>query len=323
MSGIVVTRSGILATVQDLGRRGYARLGINPGGAMDTAAARIANALCGNALSDAVLEMHFPAPRLRFEADTAFAICGADFGAEIDGTAVDPWRLGQARAGSELAFNCRRSGARAYLAVSGGFEADEWLGSRSTNLAVGIGGFDGRTIRAGDRLKIRSNFSGNCPNLIASRRLIPFYSKFPTVRVIRGPEFGLLSDDAKHAFRISNFELTHRSNRMGFRLAGPELRTSKPFEMISSAATFGTVQLMPDGQLTVLMADHQTTGGYPRIATIVPTDLPLVAQIQFGGKIGFHQIAVEDAEALYFKFERDLKLLATACRFRFDAINRP
>lgn len=322
MSGIVVTRSGILTTVQDLGRRGHARLGINPGGVMDTAAARIANALCGNALSDAVLEMHFPAPRLRFEKDAMFAVCGADLGAEIDGKDICPWRLQKARAGDELVFVSRRSGARAYLAVRGGFEADEWLGSRSTNLAVGIGGFDGRTVRAGDRLEFRGETSGECPGLIVSPRLIPFYSPFPTVRVIRGPEFGLLSDDSKRAFRLSNFELTHRSNRMGFRLAGPELEMSSPFEMVSSAAAFGTVQLMPDGQLTILMADHQTTGGYPRIATIVPTDLPLVAQIQTGGKIAFHEIPVEDAETLYVRFESDLKLLATACRFRFDAINR-
>jgi antagonist of KipI len=288
---------------------------------MDTAAARIANALCANPFSEAVVEMHFPAPRLRFESDAQFALCGADFDATIDGVCLETWRLNEARAGDEIVFRSRRSGARAYLAARGGFEADEWLASRSTNLSVGIGGLDGRAIRAGDKIELRRVPNGKCSGLIASRRLIPFYSPFPTVRVIRGPEFGRLSDESKSRFRSSNFELTHRSNRMGFRLAGPNLELDQPFEMISSATTFGTVQLMPDGQLTILMADHQTTGGYPRIATIIPTDLPLAAQIQFGGKLAFHEIGVDDAEALYFSFERDLKMLAAACRLRFDALN--
>ena len=314
---ITITKSGILTTVQDLGRTGFRRFGINPSGPMDRAAFRIANIICGNLQNTPALELHFPAPELVFEKSSVFAVCGADFGPEVDGRPVGSWRPNFAPAGSKLSFSARRFGSRAYLAVSGGFAANRWLESAATNLRAKLGGFSGRSLMKDDRLEFAVDGRGDCPEFVVSPRLLPFYSPFPTIRVIPGPEFGLLDERSKELLFESDFEVTRRSDRMGYRLSGPELSLREPYEMVSSAVSFGTIQLLPDGQLIVLMADHQTAGGYPRIAQIIPTDLPLAAQIQATGKIALHEVSHDHAESLFLEFEHDLKILETACRFRF------
>lgn len=320
--GILIRKSGLLATFQDLGRRGFGRFGVNPGGVMDTAAARIANALCGNPDSEPVLEMNFPAPEIGFTSPCVFSICGADLDARLNRSPIFPGRLQTASGGDVLTFKRRRSGAIAYLAVRGGFVLDDWLGRSGTNLAAGLGGFHGRALGKGDHVEFREERSP-APILIAAPSLSPLYTSFPTVRFVRGPEFDTLSPGSAEMLRKITFSVSANSNRMGFRLAGPNLTPERPIEMISSGVNFGTIQLLPDGQLIILMADHQTTGGYPRIATIIPTDRPLVAQLVPGDKIGFHEVTLEEAEKLYFEFERNLNLLRTACKFKFDAQDRP
>lgn len=319
---MLIRKSGLQSTFQDLGRRGFGRFGVNPGGVMDTAAARIVNALCGNSDGEPVLEMNFPAPVIEFTSACVFALGGADLDARLNGSPISPGRLQNASAGDVLSFAGRLTGAVAYLAVGGGFVLDEWLGSAGTNLAAEMGGFHGRALGKGDHVEFCNERSA-APNLIASPSLLPLYTSFPTVRFVRGPEFDLLSVGSVEMLRKITFSVTANSNRMGFRLAGPKLSTRRAIEMVSSGVNFGTVQLLPDGQLIILMADHQTTGGYPRIATIIPTDLPLVAQLVPGGKIGFHEVSIEEAESLYFRFEKDLNLLRTACRFKLDAQDRP
>ncbi len=319
--GILIRKSGLLATFQDLGRQGFGRFGVNPGGVMDTAAARIANALCGNGDSEAVLEMNFPAPEIEFTSASVFAVCGADLDARLNGSPIRSGCLQTATRGDVIAFPRRRSGAIAYLAVRGGFAVDEWLGSRGTNLAAEYGGFGGRALASSDEIEFREQHD-SAPDLMASRTLSPISTAFPTVRFMRGPEFDLLTNESADVLRKITFAITPNSNRMGFRLAGPKLRSKRLFEMISSGVNFGTIQLLPDGQMIILMADHQTTGGYPRIATIIPTDLPLVAQLAAGDKIGFHEVAIDEAERLFFTFERDLNLLRTACKFKLNAQDR-
>ncbi len=320
--GMLIQKPGLLATFQDLGRRGFGRFGVNPGGVIDTAAARIANALCGNSDSEPVLEMNFPAPEIKFTSDCVFVLSGADLDARLNGSPIVSGRLRSASVGDVVSFAGRRSGAIAYLAVRGGFLLEDWLGSLGTNLAAGMGGFHGRAVRKGDQVEFGEDHSA-APRLIASHTLFPFYTPFPTVRFVRGPEHEIMTDRSAEVLRKITFSVSANSNRMGFRLSGPELSPKEPFEMISSGVNFGTIQLLPDGRLIILMADHQTTGGYPRIATIIPTDLPLVAQLVPGDKIGFHEVTLEDAENLFFEFERDLNLLRTACKFKLDAQNRP
>ncbi len=320
--GILIRKPGMLASFQDLGRSGFARFGINPGGVMDTAAARIANILCGNPDGETVLEMHFPAPQIEFTAPGFFALCGADFGARLNGSEIEPWRHCTASKGDSLVFSRQINGSRAYLAVRGGFNLNRWLDSGSTNIKAGLGGLEGRALAAGDRVGFQRNTAGfGVPTFRASSRMLPMYGPMPTVRYVAGAEFELLTEHSRRTLDEGLFLVSPQSDRMGFRLEGPPLALAEPIELVSSAVNFGTVQLLPDGQMIALMADHQTSGGYPRLANIIPTDLPLVAQLGAGNKIGFHPVSLEEAERLFIEFERDLSLLRTACKFRLDAID--
>lgn len=285
---------------------------------MDSAAARFANILLGNGDDTALLEMHFPAPQIVFERNTIASICGGDFSAELDGKTVENWRPFFAAAGCELKFTAKTAGNRAYLAVKGGFKCDSWLGSSSTNLTARTGGFHGRKLESGDRLGFDQNreYTTTTIKTKVSPSLIPLYRPFPTVRIIAGAEFENLDDRGTDLLLNQDFTISNNSNRMGFRLAGEPLALSRPREFISSAVSFGTIQLLPDGQLIVLMADHQTSGGYPRIGHVITRDLPLISQLGAGDKVAFHLVDIGHAEDLAAEFERDLNLLRIACKFQ-------
>jgi antagonist of KipI len=316
---ILINKAGILTTVQDLGRDGFRRFGINQNGAMDKTAVRLINSLIGNDENAAVLEMHFPASEILFEEPAIFALGGADFSARSNGEPFENWRVYSAEKDSLLKFVQKSFGNRAYLAVKGGFKIEKWLGSASTNLKAKTGGLEGRRLHHGDRIHFNSEFKIQDLKFgfKISDALIPFYSKFPTVRVVAGAEFELLTPDSRENLLNENFTITPNSDRMGFRLAGDALYLSHHKELVSSAVNFGTLQLLPDGQVIVLMADHQTSGGYPRIANVISTDLPLLAQLGANDKVAFHLISMEAAESLLLKFEKDLNLLRVACKFRY------
>jgi len=330
---ITLLSNGILTTVQDLGRHGARRFGINPGGAMDTKAARLINILLGNDENEAVLEMHFPAPKIQFEDAAVFALGGAEFGAKLGGREAQNWRPYFAEKGSTLSFIKKQAGARCYLSVKGGFAIEKWLGSSSTNLKAQVGGFEGRALKKDDRVEFRRQETENGRqgrvaggqtktqdqslktqgqnsqfSFRISSSLVPIYSPFPTVRVIAGAEFELLTPEAKTSFTAQNFTIGLQSDRMGFRLEGEPLKLETPHEFISSAVSFGTVQLLPDEQLIVLMADHQTTGGYPRLAHIISEDLPLAGQLGAKDGIGFKMVSIEEAEKLMTETEKELNL---------------
>jgi antagonist of KipI len=324
---ITLLTNGILTTVQDLGRCGGRRYGINPGGAMDTKAARLINILLGNDENEALLEMHYPAPQIRFDENVIFSLGGGEFGAALNDLAVENWRPILARKGDVLKFTEKRSGTRCYLAVTGGFAVEKWLGSAATNLKAHMGGYQGRALKKDDLLEFRRQKTedrSNDPEEVTyqlpitnnhqlpfriSYNLVPHYSAFPTVRVIPGAEYELLSEETRRGFVEQSFKIGLQSDRMGFRLAGKPLKLEKPHEFISSAVSFGTIQLLPDGQLIILMADHQTTGGYPRLAHIVSEDLPLVGQLGANDGIGFHVVDITEAEGLMTAFERELTFL--------------
>lgn len=318
---ILIKKPGMLTTIQDLGRVGYRRLGINPGGAMDRTAARLINILLGNDENEAVVEMHFPAAEIFFEKNAVFAIGGADFSAELDGEPLANWQPCFAAKGATLRFTKKISGNRAYLAVSSGFKLEKWLGSSSTNLAAKVGGIDGRPLTAGDQIAFATQIKAK-PQIRGchiSPSLIPYYRPFPTVRVIGGAEFPLLTKSSQGLLFVHDFVVSQNSNRMGFRLNGEPVELAEPFELLSSAASFGTIQLLPDGQLIVLMADHQTSGGYPRIAHVITSDLPLIAQLGPGDKVAFHLIEIHEAEALAAEFERELNFYRIGCKFQANS----
>jgi antagonist of KipI len=314
---IVFLTNSLLTTVQDLGRNSFRRFGINPNGAMDKTSTRLINILLGNDENESVLEMHFPAPKILFEANAVIALGGADFGAKLNEKEIENWRPVFVEKGSILNFTKKTFGSRAYLSIKDGFKIEQWLGSASTNLKAKVGGYEGRSLHKDDRLFLKqtASYEGRKTNFKISKSLLPLYSSYPTVRVVAGAEFERLSADSKKKFQSQNFTIRNESDRMGFRLNSENLNLREKLELISSAVGFGTIQLLPDGQLIILMADHQTTGGYPRIAHIITCDLPLVAQLGANDKLNFKVVTIEEAENLTLAFEKDLNLLKTACRF--------
>lgn len=310
--------NSILTTVQDLGRNGYRALGINPNGAMDRKAARLISILLGNDENEAVLEIHFPAPKILFEQDAVIALGGANFAAQIDDEKAQNWQLYRVKKGQILSFPRKEFGNRIYLSVRGGFIIDDWLKSKSTNTKAKIGGFHGRRLSKNDEI----SFNTKCKvqsakfNYSISSDLTPRYSSLPEVRFIEGAEWKNLAEESKKRFFSEKFSVSLNSDRMGFRLRGEPLELSEQIELVSSAVNFGTIQLLPDGQLIILMADHQTTGGYPRIAHVCAEDLPLVAQLGANDSLKFKMISIDKAENLMLAFEQNLNLLKTAVKFR-------
>jgi antagonist of KipI len=321
---ILVQKSGLLSTVQDLGRKNFRRFGINPNGAMDKRAARLINILLGNDEAEGVLEMHFPAPVFQFEKAAIVALGGADFGARLNDLKIENWRPVFVEKGSVLKFAEKVSGNRAYLSVKGGLSIEQWLGSFSTNLRAGVGGFSGRSLQKDDRIFFNGKWKTENAKFLEqskfpykiSNDMIPRYSSNPTVRVVAGTEFERLTALGERRFLNENFTISRNSDRMGFRLTGAPLYLLDKIEMVSSAVDFGAIQLLPDGQMIILMADHQTSGGYPRIAHVASVDLPVLAQLGANDKVNFEIVSIEEAENLLLEFEKDLNLLRIACSFK-------
>ena len=319
---IVIEKPGILTTIQDLGRNGFRRFGINPSGAMDHTAARLINVLVGNDDFEAVLEMHFPAPRISFEKNAVIVLGGGNFDAKYDGgKALPTWTPFFVRKGTSISFDERVAGNRVYVAVMGGFKIKKWLGSSSTNLTAHIGGYDGRKLEGSDTVDYnRALRKPKYPTPIhVSPSLIPLYSRFPTVRITEGPEYHQLSKEGRERLLHGDFVVSRTSDRMGFRMSGESISRTVQTEILSSAVSFGTAQLLPDGQLIVLMADHQTTGGYPRIAHVISRDLPLLSQLGPGDKVAFHLVDQRSAEDLMVQFERELSFFRVGCRFHINS----
>ena len=296
-----IIKAGLFDTIQDMGRYGYQHLGINPGGCMDGYAAHLANSLLGKDAGSAVIEMHFPAAMILFEEDALICITGADMTPAINEYVIplnQPVRINK---NDVLAFRGLRAGARCYLSVLYDFKIEKWLGSWSTNVLAGAGGFKGRLLRRDDVIEFdERSVEISVPKAFGT----DIYKE--KVQFIRGHEYSCLDEKSQKTFELNNFTITKNSNRMGYRLAGdPMLRTDKE-ELISSPVTFGTIQLLPDGQLIILMADHQTTGGYPRIGTVISADLPLLAQKKTGDIIRFVETDIINAEKLYIEQRKNL-----------------
>lgn len=319
-----IIKAGVLDTIQDLGRYGNQRLGINPGGAMDKFAMQTANTLVGNNLSEAVIELHFPASVFLFSQPALIALSGADFSASINGEPVANLHVIAVNKNDALQFHRPVNGARAYLAVYGGFEIEKWLGSGSTNLKIKAGGFHGRRLNKSDELpfKCRNDFSA----LLNKKefRVLPWLTdtSFPDdskeILVLPGNEWDRLTVTSKEMFASTPFVVTKQSDRMGYRLGNNPLSAVSTEGLVSSAVGFGTIQLLPDGKLIVLMADHQTTGGYPRIGHVITAHHSRLAQLKTGDGIWFRLTDQQTAEELLLKQNQHLLQLQNACTFRLQ-----
>ncbi|MDF0604776.1 biotin-dependent carboxyltransferase family protein [Neisseriaceae bacterium TC5R-5] len=284
-----ILQAGIQSTIQDLGRQGWRHLGVAQAGALDTPALLMANKLLGNAVDAAAIEVALGPFKVRFLCDTWFALMGADFAATLDGEAVwSGWRY-PVRAGQELLLNGCRHGMRVYLAVAGGIAVPLTLGARATDLKGGFGGWQGRALQIGDRLPIGEGkaLSGR----LGWRSLL--WS--PQLRALPGPEYEQFSAAAHAAFWAGEWTVSTQSNRMGYRLTGAMLEREQSEDLLSHGVLPGVVQVPPAGQPIVLLADAQTTGGYPRIACVIEADLWKLAQARPGTKLRF--LAVKPAEA--------------------------
>lgn len=311
---VTVIKPGMLSSFQDRGREGYQHQGIPAAGAMDERAHRLANALAGNTGDPATLEITLTGPTLRFNAPACFALAGADLGATLNGQDIPVHRPLVAHAGDTLAFGARPAvGVRGYLAVHGGFALTPVMGSETTYLRSGFGGYQGRALAKGDEISLRTpladgrdlaalqkdlwNLRVYLPALLGNKRR-------DTIRFLPGMHWPEFSQASRRAFAESEFRISPQSDRMGYRLLGPALAMTQPRQMLSEAACFGTVQVPSGGEAIILMADRQTTGGYPKIAQIATVDLPALAQCAPGQTLRFQQVELEEAQRLDGERER-------------------
>jgi antagonist of KipI len=300
---IRIIKKGSLDSMQDLGRFGYQHLGIPPGGALDTWSLQIANSLVGNKLEEAGLEIFFPAPTLLFEADAVIAISGADWQPYLQGMPVEINRTILVKKGCVLTFQHPKAGRVMYIAVRGGFQLNAWLGSFSTQWGVPSSGFRGRALDKQDLLPFRDSveFTTQAPESFLPLPWKPAFknsSSTTPIRLIRDTHFNLLDEVSKEQLTCASFTILPPSNRMGFIVKGPSL-TGTYRELISAAVRRGTIQWLPDGQIIILMADHPTTGGYPRIAQVITADLSRLAQWPASLPLHFEWVNRSNAEQIY------------------------
>ena len=331
---MVVAKPGWLTTVQDGGRRGYQRYGVPVGGAMDAFALRLANALVGNAPDAAALELTLAGAAFRFAADALVAVTGGGSVPAVNGEPVPMWRPVFIRAGAELAFIPAPEGCRTYVAVAGGIAVPAVLGSRSTQLSARFGGHRGRPLREGDALSFGKPNSPAPALWDALRRraegvawataswgvspyALPPYDAHPVIRMTRGPEWDRFAPDTIDLLQRTAFTVSPRSNRIGYRLErGEPLRAEGASAMLSEPVALGTVQVPPDGRPIVLMADRQTTGGYPRIAQVAEADLPVLAQVHPGGTVRFRIIDPDASQRLWLVRQAEERALFAGIRLK-------
>jgi antagonist of KipI len=307
MARLIVVRPGLLTTVQDLGRWGYQSFGVPVAGPMDLYSHRLANRRAGNPDAAAALEVTLIGPELRASGDVTCAVAGAQFTVEVNGVAVDTTARFRVPNAATLRFGARAAGARATLAVQGGFDLPEAFGSRATSVVSRMGPFGGRALAAGDELPVGRGAAGV---LAQPGRPLPLPTAGARVRVLPGPHDGLFTADALAALLRERFLVTPQSNRMGYRLGGVLLESSGAAGMLSAATPFGSLQVPPSGEPILLMADRQATGGYPKIATVITADLPLAGQLAPGDWLEFAKCTRMDAVTALREQEAGLAGLA-------------
>ena len=292
---IEIITPGLLTTVQDFGRVGVMKNGFTQNGAMDRYSMTVANRLCGNCDSAPVLEMTVLGVTARFTQDTVVCVSGADFGAKINDKPIKRNKAYKINNGDILSMGTAKSGMRAYLAVAGGIVGEYVFGSASTNLKFAFGGHFGKKLQSGDVLSIGT---GAFPLGEIDKWEIPEseYSKDAQLRVVLGPQNEMYTDEDIRLFLSQEYEVTAQSDRMGIRLSGEPLKSKNGMDIISDGIVFGSVQVPNSGEPIILMADHQTTGGYAKIATVISVDLPRASQLSAGNTVRFKSVTVEEAE---------------------------
>ncbi|WP_291718858.1 biotin-dependent carboxyltransferase family protein [Clostridium sp.] len=320
-----VLTPGLLTTIQDYGRYGYQRYGVIASGAMDAYSMRLANIVVGNDENEGVLEITLIGPSLEIPGGSLISITGADLSPSIDGRRVPMERPVYLNEDSILNFGRCTYGCRCYLSIAGGFDVPAFMGSKSTYIRAGIGGKEGRALQKDDVLEI-----GEKPELSLSiidklkhhgkvgsftapgwyvKNSFPDGSDAVVIRVFEDRQFDCVKEESIRDFFSLPFSIDSRSDRMGYRFKGPKIEFRKSIEMISGEVSFGTVQIPPDGNPIVLLADRATAGGYPKIAHVAACDVQKLVQLKPSEKVKFRKITLKEAENLYLNREKYIEEL--------------
>lgn len=302
--GIRVLKAGMLTTVQDLGRTGYQSQGFSVAGVMDVRSFKIANLLLDNPENEAVLEFTLIGPTLQFTSETIVAITGGDFTPTLNGEPVPMYQALYINRGDILKFGSARTGSRGYLSFSSYLDIPVVMGSRCTNLKSRIGGFKGRKLKDEDYINFR--IKRRYLPFFLSRKLKPddFSQESAVLRVVMGPQDDMFDRQGIETFLSREYTVTSDFDRMGCRLEGPFIAQKASMDMISDGIAYGSVQVPSHGKPIILLSDRQTTGGYPKIATVSSVDIPKLVQRKTDHRIRFEAIRVQEAQKLYLEEER-------------------
>lgn len=301
MAKVQVVMGGILTTIQDFGRIGYQKFGIGQSGVMDAYSYELANALVGNESGEAVLEITYLGPTLKFDSDIMIAVTGADVSPKIEGKEVGMHETHLVKAGETLSFGKLKSGVRAYLSFGGSIGVEEVNGSKSTLMKSKIGGYEGRQLKPKDEFSIE-NVKPFVKKVLPIE-FRPVISQFAVMRALLGPQDDYFTEEGiKKFFRSGGYTITKNTDRMGMRLEGNSIQFKKGADIISDGTVMGSVQVPADGKPIILLADRQTTGGYTKIATIITPDICKLTQMAPGGKILFEQVTIEQAQQIYKEY---------------------
>jgi biotin-dependent carboxylase-like uncharacterized protein len=317
MGGIRVIKPGLQTTIQDRGRWGFQALGVPVAGPMDPCSHRTANALAGNDPDAATLEITLLGPELEFEDERLVAVSGAEFEMSVDALARPLNAAFRVAAGSRLRFGNRIRGTRAYVAIGGGIAVPPIMGSRATHVPGGLGGLEGRALIAGDRVPL-----GEAARVgRRAERTLPadsystvnaLDSGHARVRVLPGPQAERFAASAFTALQADPYVISRDSDRMGYRLEGRALQHAGSAEIISDATPLGVLQVPSSGQPVLLMADRQTTGGYPKVATVISADIGIAGQLGPGDAVSFEVCTLQDAYSALIALERSLMAIEAA-----------
>ncbi|MDL4839196.1 5-oxoprolinase subunit C family protein [Aquibacillus rhizosphaerae] len=319
---IRIIEEGLQTTIQDLGRFGFQSLGFSTNGAIDSKAMRLANILLGNDDNEAVIEMSFIGPSISFESDMVIALTGANMSPKINGKPVLMNKVLAVHAGDSLQLRTGRNGLHTYLSVKGGFNIPPFLNSKSTALNVQVGGYEGRTLKAGDIIPIHTPIKSSNFNWGLGSTIVRYLNmEKPVIHFIEGQQYHWFTDKSIKDFESEIFYTTTQSNRMGYRLTGAKLKLKTKQNLITEATTFGTIQVPANGQPIVLMADSQPTGGYPKIGQVIQADIPKLSQLLPSQGFIFKKCSLEEAQALLYKKEQELNSLRAATQLKWEEWN--
>ena len=308
MSSIDVINGGILTTIQDSGRYGYQELGIPTSGVMDDYNYRLANILVGNKLDEAVFEMTFFGPTLKFNENLIIAITGSNMNPKINGELAPMYETIKVKKGDTLQFGKVNEGIRSYLAFGGSIDVPVVNGSKSTHIKTKMGGIEGRALKAKDEINIKKSKEKTMRKI--PEKYIPKISHCNILRIVLGPQDDYFTEKGIHdLFRSGGYQVTKDFDRMGIRLKGTAIEHKETADIISDGTTFGSIQVPANGQPIILVADRQTTGGYTKIGNVITADLHKLAQMTFLDKVLFQEIKIEEAQKLAIDYKHKFDLI--------------